>query len=285
MNSTNEVGIGFHRVDGTAKPELEPFLRIAKFMAQHGQYLKDRVSEPVGDGDSTLADVCATQLCAGSNAQSCARDVLPLRRSGAGISEYTLSEYAGQAKLIIVPSPRVLTLKCYEMLKAEAERGAVIAISGPITKNAYGIPTGPRPDYLFYTRVRPVAPSEYITFNGREYLVRYEGEKLQRLEKAWLAPPENPPVSPHIGVSGAGKFVWSPLPLELGDSMPALVEFYRMALSQAGISPVFRAVPSTPAVLILPSVFRDVVLYMFVSEIGRTRACRSRTSSREQDSM
>jgi hypothetical protein len=155
------------------------------------------------------------------------------------------------------------------MLKAEAERGAVIAISGPITKNAYGIPTGPRPDYLFYTRVRPVAPSEYITFNGREYLVRYEGEKLQRLEKAWLAPPENPPVSPHIGVSGAGKFVWSPLPLELGDSMPALVEFYRLALSQAGISPVFRAVPSTPAVLILPSVFRDVVLYTFVSEIGR----------------
>ncbi len=26
MNSTNEVGIGFYRVDGTAKPELEPFL-------------------------------------------------------------------------------------------------------------------------------------------------------------------------------------------------------------------------------------------------------------------
>src|SRR6185436_18969127 len=91
----------------------------------------------------------------------------------------------------------------------------------------------------------------------------------QRLEKGWLAPPDNPPMFPHISVLGAGKFVWSPLPLELGDSMPALVEFYRVALSQAGVSPVFNAVPATPAVLILPSVFRDVVLYTFVSEIGR----------------
>jgi hypothetical protein len=268
MNSTNEVGIGFHRVDGTAKPELEPFLRIAKFMGQHGSLLKDRVSEPVA-----MLIPHSNMFSPRSFAQEATRRAVRAIYYHCGvpvqaISEYT-PEYAGQAKLIIVPSPRVLTLKCYELLKAEAERGAVIAISGPITKNAYWIPTGPRPDYLFYTRVRPVAPSEYITFNGREYLVRYEGEKLQRLEKAWLAPPENAPVSPHIGVSGAGKFVWSPLPLELGDSMPALVEFYRMALSQAGISPVFRAVPNTPAVLILPSVFRDVVLYTFVSEIGR----------------
>jgi len=47
MNSTNEVGIGFHRVDGSAKPELQPFLRIAKFISQYGNYLKDRVPEPV----------------------------------------------------------------------------------------------------------------------------------------------------------------------------------------------------------------------------------------------
>jgi hypothetical protein len=185
------------------------------------------------------------------------------------ISEYTLGDYAGQAKLIVVPSPRVLTLKCWEMLKAEAQRGAVVAISGPITKNEYGIPTGPRPDILLYTRVRPVAASETITINGREYLVRYEGEKLQRLEKGWLAPPDNPPVFPVVNVLGAGKLVWSPLPLELGDSMPALAEFYRTALTQARISPLFTAVPQTPAVLILPSVFRDVVLYTFVSEISR----------------
>jgi hypothetical protein len=59
------------------------------------------------------------------------------------------------------------------------------------------------------------------------------------------------------------------LPLELGDSMPALAAFYDLALSNARVSPVFSATPRTPAVLILPSVFRDVVLYTFVSEASR----------------
>jgi hypothetical protein len=47
MNSTNEVGIGFYRVDGSAKPELQPFLQIAKFMSAHGHRLTERESEPV----------------------------------------------------------------------------------------------------------------------------------------------------------------------------------------------------------------------------------------------
>jgi hypothetical protein len=51
--------------------------------------------------------------------------------------------------------------------------------------------------------------------------------------------------------------------------MAALVAFYRLALADARIAPIFTAIPRTPAVLILPSLFRDVVLYTFVSEIDR----------------
>jgi hypothetical protein len=68
---------------------------------------------------------------------------------------------------------------------------------------------------------------------------------------------------------GTGKLIWSPLPLELGDSMEALVAFYRTGLAQARVDPVFSATPRTPSVLVLPSVFRNVVLYTFVSEIDR----------------
>ena len=205
MNSTNEVGIGFHRVDGTAKPELEPFLRIAKFMAQHGHHLKDRVPEPVA-----MVIPHSQMFSPRSFAQEATRRAVRAMYYHCGVpvqavSEYTLGEYAGQAKLIIVPSPRVLTLKCWEMLKAEAQRGAVVAISGPITKNEYGIPTGTTPDMFLYTRERPVAASENITINGREYIVRYEGEKMQRLEKGWLTPPENSPVLPITNVLGAGE--------------------------------------------------------------------------------
>ncbi|HEY0726915.1 MAG TPA: hypothetical protein VGD38_02525, partial [Pyrinomonadaceae bacterium] len=61
----------------------------------------------------------------------------------------------------------------------------------------------------------------------------------------------------------------SPLPLELGSSMEALVAFYRSAMAKAGVAPIFTATPHTPAVLVLPSVFRDVVLYTFVSETNK----------------
>jgi hypothetical protein len=48
--------------------------------------------------------------------------------------------------------------------------------------------------------------------------------------------------------------------------MAALTAFYKFALSATRISPIFAVTPQTPAVLVLPSLFRDVVLYTFVSE-------------------
>ena len=143
-------------------------------------------------------------------------------------------------------------------------RGAIIAVSGPLDIDqlpASSFSTQP------VTNVR-VAESETIMIAGREYLVRYEGEKMQRLEKAVdqsLAPPGQLFNLPF----GSGRVLWSPLPLELGDSTDALVAFYNLALPTAGVAPIFTATPRTPAVLILPSLFRDVVLYTFVSDTDR----------------
>jgi hypothetical protein len=51
--------------------------------------------------------------------------------------------------------------------------------------------------------------------------------------------------------------------------MEAIAAFYKFALGQARVSSAFNAFPKTPAVLVLPSIFRDVVLYTFVSETDR----------------
>jgi hypothetical protein len=265
MNSTNEVGIGFHRVDRTMKPEFEPFLRIAKFMAQYGKYLKDRVAEPVAMV-IPHSQMFAPRSFAQEATRRCVRAMyyhcgMPMQ----AISEYTVSEYTGQAKLIVVPSPRVLTQKSWQWLMAEKERGTTVAISGPIDLDEHWRPT--RTLFAYDAKSEPVAESELIRIGERDYVIRYDGEKMQRIEKAVIAPPvkSERPVS---FVSGRG-VIWSMLPLELGDSMPALAAFYDLALSNAHVSPVFSATPRTPAVLILPSVFRDVVLYTFVSEASR----------------
>ncbi|HKY43273.1 MAG TPA: beta-galactosidase, partial [Pyrinomonadaceae bacterium] len=266
MFSTNEVGIGFHRVDGTAKPELEPFLKIAKFMAQHGQRLKDRISEPVAmviphsqmfTPRSFVHE--ATRKCVRAMYYQCG---VPMQ----AVSEYTLAEYAGQAKLIIVPSPRVLTDKCWDMVLAEIRRGATVAISGPIDTDDHWLPV--QRSNLFGTPAQtvPIAESEAITIGAREYQVRYDGEKMQRIEKAVMKGTSSAPI---VQPYGLGRVIWSPLPLELGDSLPAIAAFYRQALALARVGPGFTAIPRTSEVLILPSVFRDIVLYTFVSEASR----------------
>ncbi|HEV2836319.1 MAG TPA: beta-galactosidase, partial [Pyrinomonadaceae bacterium] len=266
MNSTNEVGIGFHRVDGTAKPELEPFLAIAKFMARHGQLLRDRQAEPVVMV-IPHSHMFAPRSFAFEATRRCVRAMyyhcgVPMQ----AVSEYTFADYSLSPKLIIVPAPRALTQKCWETLLVRARQGATVAISGVIDADEYLQPV--ERTWLFGPQINTesVSQTESFAVGEREYLVRFEGEKIQRIEKSVI---KNVTPGPRLINYGVGKLIWSPLPLELGDSMPALVAFYRMALAQARVAPIFTVTPRTPAVLVLPSVFRDVVLYTFVSEIDR----------------
>jgi len=180
------------------------------------------------------------------------------------VSEYKISQYLNLAKLIIIPSPVMFASKSWEALLEQLGRGATVVISGAFDLDEL-------PFSSLSTRSLknlPVAESEIITISGREYVVRYEGEKMQRLEKA-VDQSTSQPVQPLIISFNSGRLFWSPLPLELSDSMTALETFYNLALSDARISPIFSAIPRSPAVLILPSLFRDVVLYTFVSETDR----------------
>jgi hypothetical protein len=256
MNSTNEVGIGFHRVDGTAKPELEPFLRIAKFMGEYGHLLQDRRPEPVvmviphSEMFSPRGFAQeATRRCVRAMYYHCG---VPMQAVG----EYAFADYTGAAKLIVVPSAGFLTQDCWSAVMERAKRGATVAISGVVNTEAFSVIT------------RPVAQTESFAVGGKEYLVRFEGEKIQRVEIPETSTNTRPKSAASVVVKdlGAGRFVGSALPLELGDSIEALVAFYTLAMTQAGVPPIFDATPRTPAVLVLPAVFRDVILYTFASE-------------------
>lgn len=261
MNSTNEVGIGFHRVDGTAKPEFFPFLALAEFMGKHGRLLRERQPEPVAMviphsqmfSPRSFAHE-ATRRCVRAMYYHCGVSLQ-------AVSEYTLADYSLNAKLIVVPSPFVLTEKCWQALLTAARNGATVAISGVIDADDHGLPVE-RSNLFDVTAVSaPVSQTETIRIGSQVYTTRYEGEKMQRIEKS-LFPRVGLPVRPH----GSGKLIWCPIPLEVGDSMTALSAYYDFALNHAGVTRIFSASPHSPAVLVLPSVFRDVVLYTFVSE-------------------
>jgi hypothetical protein len=102
---------------------------------------------------------------------------------------------------------------------------------------------------------------------NRDHLVRYEGEKIQRIEKA--VPKTKGTARVIVQPHGAGRFVWSPLPLEAGNSMDVLIAFYRFALARANVLPAFTVSPDTPSLLVLPSIFEKHALYTLVSETDR----------------
>ncbi len=189
MNSTNEVGIGFHRVDGSAKPELEPFLAIAKFMAQHGRRLRERVAEPVAMviphsqmfSPRSFAHE-ATRRCVRAMYYHCG---VPMQ----AVSEYTLAEYAGQAKLIVVPSPRVLTQKCWDSLLGEARRGATIAISGAIDADEHWLPVERTSLFGVPVETVSVAESEAIVIGHVSISCAMKARRCSGLRKLLCAAP------------------------------------------------------------------------------------------------
>lgn len=274
MNSDNEAAIGFYRADQTAKPELEPFLRITKFLSAHRDILHGRQDEEV------LMLIPHSQMFSPRNfatevTRQCVRAMfyhcrMPLR----AVSEYLLAETNSTAKLIIVPAPRVLTEKCWGALVAQAARGATIVISGVVDADEHWLSTESRSAGIFgfSADTGTVSASESILIGTADHLVRYEGEKMQRIEKAVMKAigPSRVLVQPH----GAGRFVWSPLPLEAGNSMDPVVAFYKFALAQAKLAPAFAVSPDSPSILVLPSIFAKHALYIFVSETDRDATVR-----------
>jgi len=269
MNSDNEAAIGFHRADQTAKPELESFLKITKFLSTHRDALHGREDEEV------LMLIPHSQMFSPRNfatevTRKCVRAMfyhcrMPLR----AVSEYLLAETNSTAKLIVVPAPRVLTEKCWRALVAQAARGATIVISGVLDADEHWLSTESRSIGIFGfgADTNTVSASESILIGTADHLVRYEGEKIQRIEKAVMKAkgPSRVLVQSH----GAGRFVWSPLPLEAGNSMTSLIAFYQFALAQANLAPAFAVSPDTPSIVVLPSIFEKHALYTFVSETDR----------------
>ncbi|HWP54084.1 MAG TPA: hypothetical protein VN476_08090, partial [Pyrinomonadaceae bacterium] len=269
MNSDNEAAIGFHRADQTAKPELESFLKITKFLSTHRYALHGREDEVV------LMLIPHSQMFSPRNTateitRKCVRAMFyHCRTPLSAVSEYLLAETNSTAKLIIVPAPRVLTEKCWGALVAQAARGATIVISGVLDADEHWLSNGSRSVGIFgfSPDTETVSASESILIGTADHEVRYEGEKIQRIEKAVMK--AEGPARVLVQSHGSGRFVWSPLPLEAGNSMTSLIAFYQFALAQANLAPAFAVSPDPPSILVLPSIFEKHALYTFVSEADR----------------
>ncbi|HTK37082.1 MAG TPA: cellulase family glycosylhydrolase [Pyrinomonadaceae bacterium] len=269
MNIDNEAGIGFHRVDGTAKPELESFKRIAKFANENRKYFRGKTDEKAVLIIPHSYQFTPRSLAGDATKRAVRAFHYHCRQTLRAVSEYNAGEIVREAeapKLVIVPAPHVLTGDAWHDLVELARKGSVVAVTGCLGDDEYLIAKRCHIDLGLNAAVsaKPVSQTETVMIGGKQFRVRFAGEKIQRVEKADVA--DNKIVSAKIG---SGQIVWCPVPLELGENIEPVAAFYDLVLSQAGLAPTFSLADDNPAILVRPTEFADAVLYTIVSESGR----------------
>lgn len=264
MKSDNEAAIGLHRADGTAKPEFTVLRDIARFVAGQREWMEGRKQEDV------LMVLPHSQMFSPRNSGSeatkravramCYRNRVPMR----AVSEYRLAEIGDRPRLILVPVPSALTESAWRALLDLANAGSTLLVSGPVEYDEHRIPANRMGSMGIPVRVAPVTQEETLIVGTEQIVVGYRGEKLHRVEKGITEREGLPRVE--VVTRGAGKVIWSPLPVELAEHPEAAARLYAFALKEAGWSPRFTVGPADSRVLVYASHFDRATLFACVSE-------------------
>jgi hypothetical protein len=264
MPLDNESAIGLLRSDGTAKPEFDVLRDLAKFVAEAVPKLGPREPDPVVMviPHSHMLSVRnfateATQRCVRAMCYHC-------RTTMSAVSEYALDRLDHRPRVIVVPSPRILTDEAWQQLIELAEDGVSILVTGPIDFDEHWRPTPRLEVYGIQTSTAPVANEEDLELNGEMSRLSYSDLKIQRVEKAVVDGGTRVLTVP----VGRGRLIWSPLPVELADQIEPAVALYRYALAQSNTPSHFTIEPNDPGLLAYPAAHEDAVLYAFVSELA-----------------
>jgi hypothetical protein len=220
MPIDEESTIGLFRPDGTAKPELDVLVRMARFFRDAAEYLDDFEPDPVtlviphaATFLGRMAPIEATKQIVRTLSERFG--VVPNAVSDLRLTDATL---AG-AKLVIVPSAEVLDESAAKTLFNASRAGVKVLFTGSIEGDSYGRETPSLRALGLLTPSRPVAMLErsaagFVTFQG---LLQ---ETLRRSEAA--------PVL-------TGNVWHEPIPLELARETEPLVRLLGSALAAAAV--------------------------------------------------
>jgi hypothetical protein len=278
MASDNEVAIGLHRIDGTAKPERDALADCAAFFREHAAVMTGRVDAPV------LMVIPHTQQFSARNfaTEATRKAVRVMHARGrvrmSAVSEYALNLVTATPKLVVIPSPYALSMRAFDAVIGFAERGAALFIDGPVHRDEQwravermqrlGLALG---------RTRGIRQTETLEVGGRRIDFDFRGEKLHRLEVETIrntgrGTETTALLSVRLGPSGP--LFWSSIPCELSEGDEALAALYRHILAEAGVAPLFTVEPDLPSLLVLPTLFAEHVLYGFVNESSTDASVR-----------
>ena len=253
----NEAVIGFFRPDGTAKPELGVLPDFVRFFRQAAPLLDDFEAEPV------VAVIPHSRLFAGrpGGAEGLKR-LIRLSAERFGVVPTVLSELRltaerlEGARLILVPGPLMLEDSAAAALRAAADAGAKILVTGPVDGNPYGEASEAWASLGLDGTSRPVELRESTQW-GESGWATFDRDLREQIARA--AGAGRPPAS--------STGVWQePLPLEFAREDGPLAALLAAAYEEAGVE--VQASPEPVALRLLKG--PRSVLVVAVNETART---------------
>lgn len=189
------------------------------------------------------------------------------RGTAYAVGEYQLQKL-GRPKLIIMPTPWVLSRAAWKILVAHVRAGATLLISGRFDLDAHFHRTGRQRAIGLDARPRLLAERMFhLRWPGHSAWLSYPGEETNYLEYGAL--PEGK--SFQELTLGRGRILYFAPPLELNANERAIGEVYRYALHAAGIQPEYTTTTRDPGITLCPTRFAQGTLYVLTSESARPR--------------
>jgi hypothetical protein len=186
------------------------------------------------------------------------------RAEAYAVGEYQIEDL-GNPKLIILPSPYLLTDHAWQTILDRVKAGSLLLTSGIIDNDPHFDATGRQKEAgLDYSHGLLTARENVLHGPGGEARLTYSGNKTTYLDRAVLADGSTWTTAN----LGQGKVLFSSLPLELNDNIQAIADVYKWAEKQAGITPTYTTSVSDAGVLICPTKFPHATLYIVASESG-----------------
>jgi len=266
MKNDNEMPIGALREDGTEKPEAEMLRRFSQFAAATQGLLSAPEPRDVALVTSQALQYSGLNAFAIEAQQKAVRALeYYCRIAGRIVTENRLAEL-GSPKLAILVSPQALSDEAWTQLLKYVEGGGTLLVSGSMERDPHwqvthrlrdvGLDAVPQP--LFYRQGQ-------IDLGMQTIPLSYDGDKQQFLEALTTADGK----TFHELHKGKGIIYLTSFPAELASGLDSTVALYRWALQKVGIESPFVGTLPSPGVLIRRSVFKDSLMYLFVSEGAR----------------
>jgi hypothetical protein len=198
------------------------------------------------------------------------------RGTAFAIGEYQLHQMPS-AKLIIVPSPWVLSQEAWDYLMQRVRAGATLLLSGRIDADEHwlSVPERTRGWNVAYSPASLTTREAFVAWPGGSARLTYSGEKTTYAERGVL---EGDRTFLDVPL-GAGHILYFAFPLELADQLDEVGRIYAYAMKRAGVTTAYTTSCEDPGILICPTQLQDATLYVLTSESANRTTVKFRDST------